>query len=178
MIDYRKEAGIRPFRIDVPQADLDDLMERVARTRWPVEIPGVGWDRGVPLDYVKDLAEYWRTGYDWRKWEAKLNEIPQFTTTIDGQNIHFLHVRSPEPDALPLILTHGWPNTVVEFLGLVGPLSDPRPRRRPRRRLPPGDPAPARVRFLRSDRRDGPGRRVDKFMVPRKRSQMWLRNLM
>ena len=99
---------------------------RLARTRWPDELPGVGWDYGVPLDYVKELAEHWRTGYDWRAWEARLNEYPQFTTTIDGQNIHFLHVRSPEPDALPLILTHGWPGSIVEFLDVIGPLTDPR----------------------------------------------------
>jgi hypothetical protein len=100
---------IRPFRIDIPQADLDDLHDRLARTRWPSEIPGVGWDRGVPADYLRELADHWCTSYDWREWEASLNEFPQFTTEIDGQNIHFLHVRSPEPEALPLIMTHGWP---------------------------------------------------------------------
>jgi epoxide hydrolase len=132
-------AEIREFRIDVPQSDLDDLQERLVRTRWANELPpesreGVeeagpvppGWEYGVPLDYVKELVEYWRTDYDWRAWEAKLNEYPQFTTEIDGQNVHFLHVRSPESDALPLILTHGWPNSVVEYLDLIGPLTDPR----------------------------------------------------
>jgi epoxide hydrolase len=132
-------AEIREFRIDVPQSDLDDLQERLARTRWANELPPEsresgnqtgpvppGWEYGVPLDYVKELVEYWRTGYDWRTWEAKLNEHPQFITEIDGQNIHFLHVRSPEPGALPLILTHGWPNSVVEYLDLIGPLTDPR----------------------------------------------------
>jgi pimeloyl-ACP methyl ester carboxylesterase len=117
---------IRPFRIDVPQADLDDLQDRLARTRWPEEIPGVGWSRGVPLAYLKGLADYWQTRYDWRKQEAELNEVPQFTTEIDGTSVHFLHVRSPESGALPLILTHGWPGSVVEFLKLLGPLSDPR----------------------------------------------------
>jgi epoxide hydrolase len=120
------DTGIRPFRIDIPQADLDDLRQRLARTRWPDELPGIGWSRGVPVDYLKQLAGYWRDGYDWRKHEARLNELPQFTTTIDGQNIHFLHVRSPEPEALPLILTHGWPGSVVEFLDVIGPLADPR----------------------------------------------------
>src|ERR671917_614908 len=131
------DAEIRPFRIEVPQGDLNDLMDRLARTRWANELPldagtpqtGIvppGWEYGVPVSYVRGLVERWLTAYDWREWEAKLNEIPQFTTTIDGQNVHFLLVRSPEPDALPLILTHGWPNSVVEFLGLVGPLSDPR----------------------------------------------------
>jgi pimeloyl-ACP methyl ester carboxylesterase len=120
------DAEIRPFRIDVPQADLDDLRDRLARTRWPDELPDVGWTRGVPLGYLQDLAAYWRDGYDWRKQEADLNQHPQFTTTIDGANIHFLHVRSPEPDALPLVLTHGWPGSVVEFLDVIGPLADPR----------------------------------------------------
>jgi pimeloyl-ACP methyl ester carboxylesterase len=117
---------IRPFRIDVPQADLDDLRDRLARTRWPSELSGVGWSRGVPVDYLKGLAEYWRTGYDWRTAEAALNEYPQFTTTIDGANIHFLHVRSPEPDALPLMLIHGWPGSIIEFQEMIGPLTDPR----------------------------------------------------
>ena len=106
-------------------ADLDDLHERLIRTRWPDELPGVGWSRGVPLGYLKELTEYWQNGYDWRQWEARLNEFPQFTTQIDGQNIHFLHVRSPEPDALPLIISHGYPSSVVEFLSIVGPLTDP-----------------------------------------------------
>jgi len=120
------DAAIRPFRIDIPQADLDDLRERLARTRWPDELPGVGWSRGVPLAYLQELAEYWRTAYDWRAWEARLNAIPQFTTAIDGTTIHFLHVRSPEPHALPLILTHGWPGSIVEFLDVIEPLTDPR----------------------------------------------------
>ncbi len=120
------DAAIRPFHIAIPQADLDNLRDRLAHTRWPRQLPGAGWSRGVPVDYLKGLAGYWRTGYDWRTWEAKLNEFPQFTTEIDGQTIHFLHVRSPEPDALPLILIHGWPNSVVEFMKLIGPLTDPR----------------------------------------------------
>jgi pimeloyl-ACP methyl ester carboxylesterase len=118
-------AGIRPFRIDVPRADLEDLRERLARTRFPDEMPGAGWGRGVPLGYLKDLADYWANGFDWREWEAKLNELPQFTTEIDGQRIHFLHVRSPEPKALPLIISHGYPSSVVEFLKIIGPLTDP-----------------------------------------------------
>lgn len=120
------EQGIRPFRIDIPRARLDDLNARLANTRWPDELPGVGWSRGVPLEYLKGLAEYWRTGYDWRVHEAALNEHAQYVTTIDGQNIHFLHVRSPEPDATPLMLLHGWPGGVVDFLDVIGPLSDPR----------------------------------------------------
>jgi len=130
-----RETEIRPFRIDIPQADLDDLQARLARTRWPDQLPGVGWDYGIPLEYVKELAEHWRTSYDWRVHEQRLNAFPQFTTTIDGQNIHFLHVRSPEPDALPLIITHGWPGSIAEFTDIVGPLTDPRSHN--------GDPADA-----------------------------------
>ena len=117
---------ITPFRIAIPQSDLDDLHDRLARTRWSSEIPGVGWSRGVPVEYLRELAEYWRDKYDWRAAEAQLNAFPQFTTEIDGQRIHFLHVRSPEPDALPLLLAHGWPGSIVEFLDLIGPLTDPR----------------------------------------------------
>ncbi|WP_437331504.1 epoxide hydrolase family protein [Sorangium sp. So ce394] len=120
------DSDIRPFRIDIPQAALDDLRDRLARTRWPDELPSGGWSYGVPLGYLKELAAYWRTTYDWRRHEAGLNEHPQFTTTIGGQRIHFLHVRSREPGALPLIVTHGWPSSVVEYLDVIGPLTDPR----------------------------------------------------
>src|SRR5262245_38107285 len=109
---------IQPFTITIPNADLDDLRERLAHTRWPDELPSVGWSRGVPLRYLKELAEYWRSGYDWRAQEAKLNQFPQFTTEIDGQTVHFLHVRSPVPAALPLIITHGYPSSIVEFMNL------------------------------------------------------------
>jgi pimeloyl-ACP methyl ester carboxylesterase len=122
----RTDAEIQPFQIDIPQEDLDDLHNRLARTRWPDELPGVSWDYGVPLGYVKELAGYWKEGYDWREQEARLNGFPQFTTQIDGQNVYFLHVRSAEPNAMPLILTHGWPGSVVEFLELIAPLTDPR----------------------------------------------------
>ncbi|MEU4620425.1 epoxide hydrolase family protein [Actinoplanes sp. NPDC023801] len=117
---------LRPFRIDIPQSQLDDLKARLANTRWPDELPGVGWSRGVPVGYLKEIAEYWRTGYDWRAQEAALNRYSQHLTTIDGQNLHLLHVRSPEPDATPLLLLHGWPGGVVDFLDVIGPLSDPR----------------------------------------------------
>ncbi|MFD0905310.1 epoxide hydrolase family protein [Actinomadura sediminis] len=120
------EREIRPFKIDIGREVLDDLDERLARTRWPDELPGVGWDRGVPAGYLRELAEYWRTRYDWRVHEAALNGFPQFTTVIDGQNVHFLHVRSPEPDAVPLLLLHGWPGAFTDFLDVIGPLSDPR----------------------------------------------------
>ena len=118
-------SGIESFRVEIPQADLDDLQDRLARTRWPSELADAGWSRGVSLAYLQELAEYWRTEYDWREWEAKLNAFPQYTTMIDGANVHFLHVPSPEPEALPLILAHGWPGSVVEFLNVIGPLADP-----------------------------------------------------
>ena len=130
---------IRPFSIDIPDADIDDLKARLARTRYADELPaeefagkleGIpappGWEYGVPVAYVRELVERWRDTFDWREHEARLNDYPQFMTTIDGQDIHFVHVRSPEPNAIPLILTHGWPNLFTEFLGLVGPLTDPR----------------------------------------------------
>jgi hypothetical protein len=112
--------SIREFRIDVPQADVDDLHERLARVRWPATLPGTPWERGVPVDYLAALTDHWRDGYDWRAQEAGLNKFPQFTTEIDGQTIHFLHVRSPEPDALPLIVTHGYPSSVAELTGILG----------------------------------------------------------
>jgi epoxide hydrolase len=119
-------AEIEPFRIDVPQRDLDDLAARLSAIRWPDEVTGAGTDYGMPLGVVQRLTEHWRTGYDWRAHESKLNEFPQYRTTIDGQTIHFLHVRSAEPDAVPLLLLHGWPGSVLEFAGMIGPLTDPR----------------------------------------------------
>ncbi|WP_086829767.1 epoxide hydrolase family protein [Allokutzneria sp. NRRL B-24872] len=114
---------IRPFRIAVSDADLIDLRERLTKARWPQHPSGEDWSRGVPTTYLRGLAEYWATGFDWRAQEAAINEIPQFITTIDGQDIHFLHVRSANPDAVPLILTHGWPSSFVEFLDVIEPLS-------------------------------------------------------
>ncbi|MFI2652571.1 epoxide hydrolase family protein [Micromonospora fulviviridis] len=116
---------MQPFTINVRQTELDDLRRRLAQTRWSPDLPEIGWSRGVPLAYLKDLVAHWLTSYDWRQAESRLNRLPQFTTTIDGANVHFLHVRSPEPDALPLILTHGWPGSVAEFLDVVGPLTNP-----------------------------------------------------
>ena len=117
---------IRPFKIEISDAELDDLRERLARTRWPESPAESGWDRGVPLEYLKGLVEYWAEGFDWREQERRLNAVPQFTTEIDGQQIHFLHARSPEPDARPLLLIHGWPSSPAEFLDLVEPLTNPR----------------------------------------------------
>src|SRR5580692_1886624 len=98
--------SIEPFRISVPQADIDDLSERLARTRWTRDLPGTGWERGVPVSYLRELAAYWASEYDWRANEAALNAYPQFLTTIDGTRVHFLHVRSAEPGATPLLLLH------------------------------------------------------------------------
>ncbi|WP_407560144.1 epoxide hydrolase family protein [Streptomyces sp. 184] len=117
---------IRPFRVSIPDGDLDDLRNRLDRTRWPDELPGVGWAYGVPRDYLRELAHYWRHEYDWRAAEARLNRWPQFMTTIDGADVHFAHIRSPEPDATPLVITHGWPGSIVEFERIAGPLTDPR----------------------------------------------------
>jgi pimeloyl-ACP methyl ester carboxylesterase len=117
--------NVQPFRIEIDQADVDDLHRRLASARWPGELPGTGWTRGVPLSYLKELAGYWRTGYDWRAAEARLNSWPQFVTEIDGQRIHFLHVRSSRPDAMPLLITHGYPSSVAEFMQLIEPLVNP-----------------------------------------------------
>ncbi|MEV6658300.1 epoxide hydrolase family protein [Nocardia fluminea] len=117
--------AITPFRIDVPQSQLDDLHRRLDDTRWPDGVTGVGWAQGIPLGYTRELVRYWRTTYDWRAQERRLNTYPQFRTEIDGHAVHFLHVRSAEPDAMPLILTHGWPGSIVEFLDVIGPLTDP-----------------------------------------------------
>lgn len=117
---------LRPFRIDIAPSQLDDLFSRLAGTRWPDELPGVGWSRGVPVGYLREVADYWRDGFDWRAQEAAVNRYPQYVATVDGQSVHFLHVRSPEPQAVPLLLVHGWPGSVADFLDVIGPLTDPR----------------------------------------------------
>lgn len=117
--------SIQPFRIEVSKVDLDDLKERLGRIRWPEELAGTGWERGIPKSYLKELADYWKNSYNWRRHEARLNEFPQFITKINGQNIHFLHIKSPEPDATPLMLIHGWPGSFVEFLDVIDPLTNP-----------------------------------------------------
>ena len=113
------------FRIDVPESVLADLRARLAGTRWPQPLPGGPWERGASLQYIKELGAYWQAEYDWRKQEASLNAYPQFTCAVDGVDIHFWHVRSKEPSALPLILVHGWPGSIFEFHHLIGPLTDP-----------------------------------------------------
>lgn len=116
---------IRPFKISVPQADLDDLKERLKRTRWANELSDAGDDYGLTVKYVKQLVEYWRDKYDWRRVEAELNQYPQFTTQIDGQTIHFVHVTSNQPNAVPIILTHGWPATFAEYTPIIDNLTNP-----------------------------------------------------
>ncbi len=118
--------AITPFRIHIPEPELDDLRVRLSRARWPDELPDAGWDYGVPLATVQALASTWQNGFDWRSWETRLNALPQYTTVIHGQPIHFLHITSPEATAIPLLLTHGWPGSFLEFLEVIGPLSDPR----------------------------------------------------
>lgn len=116
---------VRPFKVRVPQAALDDLRRRVVATRWADKETVADRSQGVQLAKIQELARYWSTDYDWRKLEAKLNAMPQFVTTIDGLDIHFIHVRSRHPNALPVIITHGWPGSVTEQLKLIGPLTDP-----------------------------------------------------
>jgi len=116
---------VTPFRVEVPEAALEDLRQRLDRTRWPEPETVPDWSQGVPLSYLRALCRYWAEGYDWRVTERRLNRLPQFRTDLDGLGIHFVHVRSPEPDALPLVMTHGWPGSIVEFLKVLGPLADP-----------------------------------------------------
>jgi epoxide hydrolase len=122
----RSEAEIRPFRVEIPESELADLQDRLARVRWAPEPGGGDEGYGVSRAVLQELVEHWRDRYDWRAWEARINSYPQFTTTVDGANVHFLHILSPEPSAFPLILSHGWPGSVVEYLDVIGPLSDPR----------------------------------------------------
>jgi hypothetical protein len=117
---------IRPFRLDTPEEAIADLRGRIASTRWPTRELVTDRSQGVQLATVQELVRYWTTEHSWRAFEAKLNALPQYTTDIDGVEIHFIHVRSQHENALPLIMTHGWPGSVVELLGVVGPLTDPR----------------------------------------------------
>jgi microsomal epoxide hydrolase len=116
---------IRPFRCEVSDEVIADLKDRLARTRWPDQLPDAGWDYGTEKSFLQSLCEHWRDHFDWRAAEARFNAFPQFMTEINGEQLHFYHVRSPEPDALPLIITHGYPGSVAEFLDILGPLSDP-----------------------------------------------------
>ncbi len=119
------DGQITPFTYQAPQSALDDLKRRLTDTRWPEQATAAGWDQGPPLAALQDLVSYWRSSYDWRKTETKLNRWPQFRTEIDGLGIHFLHVRSKHPNALPMILTHGWPSTILLFQRVIDALVDP-----------------------------------------------------
>jgi len=116
---------IRPFKIEVPDAAIDDLRDRLARARWPEAEAVDDWSQGIPLAYTQELCEYWATEYDWRRFESAINGYDNFITEIDGLDIHFLHIRSPHEDATPMVLTHGWPGSVAEFMGVIDPLTNP-----------------------------------------------------
>ncbi len=116
---------VRPFTIAIPDSELEDLKQRLARTRWPNPETVPDWSQGVRAENAKSLINYWEREYDWRRFESELNRFPQFLTAIDGLDIHFIHVKSENANAMPLILTHGWPGSIVEFLKLIGPLTDP-----------------------------------------------------
>src|SRR5215208_6513134 len=120
-----EEVAVRYFHIDVPEEDLVDLRRRIAATQWPEKETVADESQGVPLATMQELARYWATEYDWRKGEAKLKALPQFITEIDGLDIHFIHVRSKHENALPLIVTHGWPGSIIEQLKIIAPLTDP-----------------------------------------------------
>lgn len=122
---HQQSEQIHPFRCEISEAVLQDLRARLAATRFPDQVEDAGWDYGSELTYVQELCAYWRDQFDWRQAEARFNAHPQFTTEIEGEHLHFYHVRSPEPDAAPLIITHGYPGSVAEFLDILGPLSNP-----------------------------------------------------
>ncbi|TAJ49856.1 MAG: epoxide hydrolase [Herbiconiux sp.] len=121
----RATQDIRPFRVAIPASEIDDLAERLIRTRWPAQETVQDWSQGVRLQNARSLVDYWQRDYDWRRFESELNSFPQFLATIDGIDIHFIHVRSGNPGAMPLLLTHGWPGSNADFLTLIGPLTDP-----------------------------------------------------
>ncbi|WP_226481265.1 epoxide hydrolase family protein [Natrinema amylolyticum] len=120
-----EDGSIRPFEVSVDRAEIDDLRTRLERTRWPDQLPDAGWAYGTERESLRDLCEYWREAFDWAAFEDRFNAFDQYVTTIDGQRLHFYHVRSPEPDATPLVVSHGWPGSVAEFLDVFGPLTDP-----------------------------------------------------
>ncbi|MEU0155973.1 epoxide hydrolase N-terminal domain-containing protein [Micromonospora fulviviridis] len=120
-----RATDIRPFTVEIPESDLQALRQRIAATRWPDKQLVNDQSQGVPLETSQALARYWEKEYDWRKVEARLNSLPNFITEIDGLDIHFLHIRSKHEDALPLIVTHGWPGSIIEQLKIIGPLTDP-----------------------------------------------------
>src|SRR5579863_6169481 len=123
--------SVHPFKMHVPNQVLIDLRRRLTETKWPDQIPGTTWEYGADIKKVRELADYWQNGYDWRTQEAKINRFDQFTTEIDGQQIYFIHQRSSRSDAIPLLLIHGWPGSILEFLALIEPLTDPKDKNSP-----------------------------------------------
>ena len=159
---------ITPFEIAISDAQIADLQQRLALTRWPDAETVDDWSQGIPLAYVREVADYWAKEYDWRAREAKLNRFPQFKTKLSGLDIHFIHVRSPEPEATPLVMTHGWPGSVVEFQKVIEPADEPDgPRRRGEGRVPRRLPVAARLRLLGQADGDGLGCREDRRHVGR-----------
>ncbi len=147
--------AIDPFTIDVADAQLDDLRTRLRAARWPEPATTSGWEQGPPVDYLRDLCAYWADGYDWRATESRLNRLPQFRTAVDGVGVHFVHLRSPHPEATPLVMTHGWPGSFVEFERAIGPLTE-------------GSPAfhvvcPSLPGYAFSDKPAGPGWTVERI---------------
>jgi epoxide hydrolase len=118
--------AIKPFKVHIPDSALDDLRRRLSETKWPDQLPGTTWEYGADISKVRDLANYWQKDYDWRAQEAQINRFDQFTTEIDGQTIYFIHERSPRTDAIPLMLIHGWPGSILEFFALIEPLTRPK----------------------------------------------------
>jgi hypothetical protein len=125
MTEALRDTAVRPFVVDVAQTDLDDLAARLARTRLPRPAPGDNWDYGTPNSYLSEMVERWRTRFDWRAQEARMNVFPQYLTEIDGQTVHFMHVPSAEPGATPLLLAHTYPGSFLDYLDMIGPLTDP-----------------------------------------------------
>src|SRR4051812_19943497 len=119
------DTKVQPFSIQIPEATLEDLRDRLSRTRWPDEIPGTGWEYGSNMGYLRELMEYWRTEFDWRAYERDINTMPQFRANIGGLGIHFIHERGKGPRPLPLVITHGWPSSFLEMLKIIPMLTDP-----------------------------------------------------
>ncbi len=154
------QAAIRPFQVGFAEAELQELRRRVNATRWPERETVADDSQGVPLATIQELARYWGSDYDWRKCEERLNALPHFLTEIDGLDIHFIHVRSQHEDALPLIVTHGWPGSIIEQLKIIDPLTNPTAHGGERvGRIPPRDPLAARLRVLRQANRHRLGSR-------------------
>src|SRR4030081_1656463 len=173
--------AIRPFHVNVPEAELTDLRQRLAQTRLPDKETVTDYSQGVPLKTVQQLLSYWQRDYDWRKVEARINAVPNFITEIDGLDIHFIHARSKHENALPIIVTHGWPGSIVEQLKIIKPLTNPTgtggTRRHCIRRLPCGNPVDAGLRILGQADHDRLGARTDCARLEHADAAPWLQPL-